>query len=127
MTHMNKRLIGSGVAMLVALAAAGTTVGAGMASNGTASDGPLSCAIETSRSGGAIAIESTATSTRAASGSYSFSVRGGGTDIRQGGEFEADAGETVALGTIMLDGGSYDLKLEVSSGGRSASCSQRIG
>lgn len=124
MTHMTRRFTGAGAAMLVGLAAAAATIGASQAS---VSDGPLSCAIETSRSGGAIAIESIARTERAASGSYSFSVRGGGTDIRQGGEFDAGAGETVTLGEVMLGGGSYDLRLEVSAGGRSVTCAQRIG
>lgn len=123
MTHTNKRFIGAAAMLLIGLGAGVAGIGASQAS---ASDGPLSCAIETSRSGGMVAIESVATSDRAVIGSYSFSVRGGGTNIRQGGEFEAAAGETVTLGQVMLGGGGYDLKLEVSAGGRSASCSQRI-
>lgn len=124
MTHTTRTFTGAGAALLIGLAAAGVSIGASQAS---VSDGPLSCAIETSRSGGGIAIESIARSERAASGSYSFSVRGGGTNIRQGGEFDARAGETVTLGEVMLGGGSYDLRLEVSAGDRSVSCSHRIG
>ncbi len=123
MTHTNKRVIGAAAMLLIGLGAGVAGIGSSQAS---ASDGPLSCAIETSRSGGMVAIESVAKSQRAVTGSYSFSVRGGGTNIRQGGEFEAGAGETVTLGQVTLSGGGYDLKLEVSAGGRTASCSQRL-
>ena len=124
MTDINKRFIGVAASLLVGLAAAGATMGASQASN---SDGPLSCAIETSRAGGTIAIRSVAGSERGISGSYSFSVRGSGTNINQGGPFEVAAGKTVTLGQVMVGGGSYDARLEVSAGGRTVSCSERIG
>jgi hypothetical protein len=124
MTTTNKTLIGAAATLLIGLGAAGTAIGAGQA---TASNGPLGCSIETSRSGGMIAIESVAKSASATTGSYTFSVRGPGTNISQGGDFEAGAGETVTLGQVMLGGGSYDLKLEVSAGGHTVSCSERLG
>ena len=123
MTHTNKRIIGAAASLLIGLGAAGATIGTSQAG---ASDGPLSCAIETSRSGGMVSIESVATSDRAVVGSYAFSVKGGGTNIRQGGEFEAGAGQSVTLGQVMLGGSGYDLRLEVSAGGRTVQCSQRI-
>lgn len=123
MTDTNIRLIGWAASVLVGVAAAGATIGASQASS---TDGPLSCAIETSRSGGMIAIESVAISDRAVAGTYSFTVRGGGTDIRQGGEFEAAAGEQVALGQVMVGGGSYEARLDVKAGGRTATCSESI-
>lgn len=123
MTHRNKMLLGWAASVAIGLVAGGAAIGAGQ----TASDGPLSCGIEQSRSGGMVRLESVATSQTSVFGTYAFKVRGSGTDISQGGEFEAAAGETVSLGMVMLgaQGASYDATLEIRANGRSVSCSQR--
>lgn len=124
MTHRNKMLLGWAASVAIGLAAGGATLAAGTA----ASEGPLSCGIEQSRSGGMVRLESVATSQTSAIGTYSFKVRGAGTNISQGGEFQAAPGETVTLGMVMLGGqsASYDAKLEVRAGGRTVTCAQRV-
>lgn len=125
MTRNNIRIVGAAASIFIGLGAAGAAIGAGQAS---ATDGPLTCEIQMSRSGGMIALESVAASDEAVAGSYSFTVRGGGTDISQGGDFEAGPGETVTLGQVMLGAnGSYDARLEVEADGRSVSCEERVG
>jgi hypothetical protein len=58
------------------------------------------------------------------SGSYSFSLAGRGTNIRQGGAFTARAGETVTLGQSMLSGDAadYDASLSLTVNGETYRC-----
>ncbi len=106
------------------------TIGAGFAAagNGQAS-GPLSCEIVATPSGGMTAIEGVARSNAALTGNYRLRVSGPGTNISQGGPFDAAAGRPATLGSVMLggSGGSYDVRLEVEAGGTTVSCSERIG
>ncbi|GGE15487.1 hypothetical protein GCM10011390_38260 [Aureimonas endophytica] len=98
-----------------------------------ASAGPLRCEIRAVPSGGMVALEALARSDRSVGGSYAFQVtsagRGGGTDIHQGGAFRAAAGETARLGRVTLgaDGAVYDATLDVTVGGRTISCTERVG
>jgi len=124
MTNRNGMLLGWAASVAIGLAAGGAAIGASQ----SASDGPLSCGIEQSRSGGMVRLESVATSQTPASGTYSFKVRGPGTDISQGGEFDAASGEKVTLGMVMVggQGASYNATLEVKANGRTVTCAQRI-
>lgn len=59
------------------------------------------------------------------SGSYELSVRSAGNVVRHGGDVAADAGQTVALGTLRLSGtaaGSIDARLDVLWNGGRSSC-----
>ena len=106
------------------------TLGAGVAAAGNGQgSGPISCEIVATPSGGMTAIEGVARSDTAMTGSYQLRVSGPGTNISQGGPFDASAGRPATLGSVMLggSGGSYDVRLEVETGGASASCSERIG
>lgn len=115
-------------ALLLGLGGA-AAIGAGQTA---LSEGPVRCEIVTSTSGGMIVLESVVHADRAASGTYDFTVAaagsGGSSDISQGGEFFASAGETVSLGQVSLGAGSaYDAELEISFDGETERCATRIG
>ena len=67
------------------------------------------------------------------SGTSSFHVgsagRTGGTNIAQGGASSAAPGRPVTLGVVTLDakGGIYNAKLQVTVGGKSVGCAERVG
>ena len=77
--------------------------------------------------------EALAHADRNVSGTYSFHVesadRTGGTNIEQGGAFSAAPGKPATLGVVTLGakGADYDAKLEVTVGGESIGCAERIG
>lgn len=106
------------------------TLGAGFATAGNGlGTGPLSCEIVATPSGRTTAIEGVVHSDATLTGSYQLRVSGPGTNISQGGPFDAAAGRPATLGSVTLGGtgGSYDVRLDVEAGGASTSCSQRIG
>lgn len=97
------------------------------------SPGPVRCEIRATPDGGMVSLEALAHTDRNVSGTYSFHVesagRTGGTDIEQGGAFSAALGRPATLGIVTLDakGGVFDAKLEVTVGGKSISCAERLG
>ena len=106
------------------------TVCAGFATAGQkANAGPLSCEIVTRASGGMTSIEGVAHADRALAGSYQLRITGPGANISQGGDFDASPGRAATLGSDTLggNGGSYDEKLEVTAGGKTTSCTERVG
>lgn len=117
----------------IAILAAGVAAGIGAATAGgdsaaRSAGGQLECEIVTSNTGGRIAIEGVAHAQRSLTGTYQLRVSGPGTNINQGGDFDAAAGRSATLGSVTLGGGQrgYDIKLEVNSGGDRASCSKRV-
>ncbi|MEO4000191.1 curli-like amyloid fiber formation chaperone CsgH [Mesorhizobium sp. CAU 1732] len=114
-----------GAAVLVAgLGAAFAASGASQAD----SDAPR-CEIIASTSGGTASIRGVVHADRALSGEYSFTVSGQGTNIRQGGAFEAQAGETATLGSVQVGGSarSLDIRLELNANGQQSVCEQTLG
>ncbi|WP_192177388.1 curli-like amyloid fiber formation chaperone CsgH [Mesorhizobium amorphae] len=95
--------------------------------------GPVRCEIRATPDGGMVLLEALAHTDRNVSGTYSFHVesagRTGGTNIEQGGAFSAAPGRPATLGIVTLDakGGVFDAKLEVTVGGNSISCAERLG
>jgi hypothetical protein len=95
--------------------------------------GPVRCEIRVTPEGGMVSLEALAHTDTNLSGTYSFHVesagRTGGTNIEQGGAFSAAPGRPATLGTVTLDakGGIYDAKLEVTVGGKSIGCAERVG
>jgi len=85
------------------------------------------CEIITRNLGGMTVIEGVVTSDKAVSGSYSLRVSGSGTNIRQGGEFDAAANEKTVLGKVSLGGSTraYDIDLKVEADGRTLPCKTR--
>jgi hypothetical protein len=105
----------------------------GGSSQATSTNGPLTCAIETAPSGGAIALEGRVEAQVALSGSYRFRVAsaapGGSTNFRQGGGFSAMPDRPLTLGRIMLGnaGAVYDATLEITAAGTTVTCTERVG
>lgn len=129
MTKFPRRFAKGLVPVLIGLGLAGAADGAGRAD---AAAEPLRCEIRETAVNGMVALEARVRSDVAASGSYSFRVTsaggGGRSDISQGGAFTAGPGEPATLGQVMLGqrGATFDARLEVTSGGRSIACSERI-
>lgn len=114
-------------ALLLVAAVSGSTL-AGMAQAARTSE-PVRCEIALSRSAGTITLRALAHSETRVSGSYRLRVSGSGSEIRQGGRFEAAPGRTAVLGTVTLgtSGGGYRADLDLDLGDEVLSCSQRIG
>ena len=110
--------------MVVGVAAAFIAAGASEASSSK-----IQCEIATTESGNFTAIESLVHATEMANGSYTLTVSGTGTNIRQGGAFSANAHETVKLGTVNLGSTSkgYDLRLDITANGKTTQCAEWIG
>lgn len=123
MTVSNKQFSIWAACMVASLAAAFAAAGASQAGSG-----PAQCEIAAKSSGGMVAIDALAHADGALNGTYRLTVSGNGTNINQAGEFDASAGETVRLGSATLGGsGSYNVKLDVTAGGVTAQCAERVG
>ena len=124
MTGTNKPFSIWAACMVASLATAFAASGAVQARSDT-----LRCEIAAGTSDGMISIEGLAHAAAATTGTYGMTISGAGANISQGGDFDAQAGQTVTLGSAMLGGSgrSYDVKLEISAGGATAHCAERIG
>lgn len=113
-------VLGSAVLMACTAGATGTGQPAATASS------PV-CEILTRSSGGMTIIEGVVTSPSALSGSYTLRVSGSGTNIRQGGDFAAAAGEKTMLGQVSLGGNAraYAINLTVEASGKTIPCNIR--
>ncbi len=95
--------------------------------------GPVPCEIRATPEGGLVSLKALAQADRKVSGTYSFRVesagRTGGTDIQQGGAFSTAPGHPATLAFVTLDaqGSVYDAKLELTVGGKSIGCAERVG
>jgi hypothetical protein len=107
--------------------------GAAFASNDddNASD-TARCEIKATQQGSMISLDGKLFADSDVSGSYRLQVTSvggsGNTNIRQGGGFSARAGDEVTLGRVMVggSGATYDASLEVTAGGETFKCSERI-
>lgn len=130
MVHSHKRFAIAAAPLLLGLGLAGATIGSGTA--GPAAAGPLRCEIAATKANGMVTLEGVLRADQPVTGSYTFRVTGAGgggsTNIAQGGGFMAGPEGPVSLGQVMLGGGSaYDASLEVSAGGATVTCSERVG
>lgn len=119
--------------------AAAVAIGVGIAAAGFgaveagANAAPLRCEIKATSSGAMITLAGVVHADRSIAGTYSFRVAGGGsagrTDISQGGEFSAGPGQAETLGQVMLggQGAVFNASLDVSAGGKTYHCKQRVG
>ncbi|MDX8478279.1 curli-like amyloid fiber formation chaperone CsgH [Mesorhizobium sp. VK24D] len=129
MTRLDKRKTVASATLLAVIAAgaAGATAG-----KDGSSSGPLRCEIRDTIEGDAILIEPIVYADKGTNGTYTVSVSGGGTsgsaNIRQGGAFEARAGNPASLGRMSLgaNGAAYEVKLKVTAGGTSVSCVKQV-
>lgn len=117
-----------------ALAVGAGIVAAGLGSGQAgATAEPLRCEIRATKASGMITLAGIVHADSRIDGSYSFRVAGGGsggrTDISQGGEFTAGPGQAETLGQVMLGGSGavFDASLDVTAGGRTWRCSERVG
>ena len=129
MTRLSKHLA-SGSAALLALSLTGIALAS--AHTERSSDEPISCEIRSTENRGMITLESLIHSDTAISGQYRFKVQSAGqsgnSNISQGSNFSAKAGEPVQIGRMMLSAGSvYDASLDVTVRGVTFSCAERIG
>jgi len=85
---------------------------------------PFACEIAVDETAAGTTFRGLVQANDALSGRYSLRLAGRGTDIRQGGAFDARAGETLTLGQSMLSGAAsaYDTDLTVTVDGQSYSC-----
>jgi len=129
MTRFTKHLtIGSAALLALSL------TGVALAGTSTAkpSDDPISCEIKASENRGMITLETLIHSDTSIQGQYRFKVksagRSGNTNISQGSNFRAAAGESLQLGRMMLSSGAvYDASLDVTVSGVHFNCAERIG
>lgn len=109
-----------------ALILAGAGLGAACTTASVAQDtaAPFACQISVEETGRATAFRGLVQANESLSGSYSLSLSGRGTNIRQGGAFSAQAGETVTLGQSMLSGDAadYDAELSLTVNGATYRC-----
>lgn len=117
-------LVGGSALVLVAapLAFGGTNPGVASAAP---RDG-LECAFETSKVAGGVKIEAVVETTKPAEGAYRLQLlktsQGGTSAVTQGGAFSAAPGERVVLGTVMLDSGTIEATLSVTSNRGNHNC-----
>ena len=130
MFSTGRRMLIPAATLLLGAGAAATSVGAGQAGS---SGGPVHCEIQATTSGGMVTLQGVVRADKAVSGSYTFRVESAGgsgnSDISQGGDFSARAGDPATLGQVMLGGNGsiYDARLEVTAGGRTYRCDERVG
>lgn len=106
------------------LAGAGLAAACTTASVAQETAAPFACQISVDDTGRSTAFRGLVQANESLSGSYSFSLAGRGTNIRQGGAFSARAGETVTLGQSMLSGdpADFDAELTLTVNGETYSC-----
>jgi hypothetical protein len=121
MTIFDKRLAIVAIPVALSLGMVGASASGGNA------DGPVQCRIEAKTDGGMIAFRGTLQADTDITGSYTFRIgssgNGNSTNIRQGGNFSARAGEEIHLGQAALSaGGQYDVNFEVTANGQTYRC-----
>ncbi len=125
----NSKLLTRVAPVVLGIAAAG----AAYASSDDGDTGPAICQIKATQQGSMISLEGVVLADSAVTGTYRFQIASvggsGNTNIRQGGGFSAGAGDEVTLGKVMVGGygASYDASLEVTLGGETYQCSERVG
>ena len=91
------------------------------------------CEIKAASNGGMLALQGVVHAGMALSGSYQMRVSGqgpgGSSNLNQGGQFNAAAGEAVTLGQVIVDnsGGTYDVMLSIDSAVGKVDCQGYFG
>jgi CsgH protein len=114
-------LIIAGLGLAVATSATATP-------STTSDAAPLACDIAVEQNGRMVSFQGRVQASEDLSGTYSLMLSGGGTSIRQGGAFSADAGDIVTLGQANLSGtpSRYDVELTLSVGGTTYNCATNL-
>ena len=110
----------AGVGLAAGCAATATTP----TTASTLSYAPLACTLDVEQNGRLVAFQGHVQANEPVSGTYSLTLSGGGTNIRQGGPFSARPGETVTLGQANLSGtpDRYDAELSITVNGTTYNC-----
>lgn len=113
----------AGTIAVVAAATAWTTT------DTLANDTAPNCQIEETSRGSALSLKGAISSVPGTTGTYSFSVEGTGTNIRQRGRFTTDDHGKASLGSVLLgnSGAVYDARLIVNIRGKAFECADRFG
>lgn len=124
------RMLMTSLAALLPLGLAFGAVAGGDAPD-TYAAGPR-CDVRVVNEGGTLVLEGLAFSEVPSSGSYDFKITqggpAGGSNISQGGDFEAGPGEEASLGLISLsDQGDYSATLTVRWHDGAPGCTRRVG
>ena len=91
------------------------------------------CEIKAASNDGMLALQGVVHAGMALSGSYQMRVSGqgpgGSSNLNQGGQFNAAAGEAVTLGQVIVDnsGGTYDVMLSIDSAVGKVDCQGYFG
>ena len=116
---------------VIALLGSGVIASTGVTTGHENQDGPLACEIAVKHQGNRVVIQPTVHADESMRGEFSFRVKGSGssgnTNIRQANNFHVEAGDSIAVGKIMLNGNkSYTATLELEADGNSAQCQEEI-
>lgn len=89
---------------------------------------PIACDVAVEQHGRMVSFQGRVQASEDLSGIYSLTLSGGGTNIRQGGPFAAEAGDIVTLVQANLSGspGRYDVDLTLSIDGETYSCATSL-
>ena len=89
---------------------------------------PIACDVAVDQNGRMVSFQGRVQASHDLTGTYSLTLSGGGTNIRQGGAFAADAGDIVTLGQANLSGtpDRYDVDLTLSIDGETYSCATNL-
>ncbi len=112
-----------------ALACTVILAGLGLAAaSGATTTAPLACDITVDQTGRMVHFQGRVQATTPLSGTYSLTLSGGGTNLRQGGAFTAAAGEIVTLGQANLSGTPerYDVDMTLNVGGTIYNCAPNL-
>jgi len=129
MLSTHKRLSAGIITLLLGLGAGGAAVNASQTSS---NDAPVRCEIDVSTHNGIITLNGLVHTDLAIDGSYQFSVKGAGwsgsSNIRQGGDFTADPGDTITVAKVSLgaNGARYIANLKIKADDTHIECSKTI-
>jgi len=115
---------------VIALLALGGASVAASTTNG-ADNGGLACGVSTQNAHNMLTLEGVVQSPEAISGEYRFALKssgaGGSSNISQGGQFSAQAGESVSLGKMTINAGANtNIDFSITTGGQKYDCSQQV-
>lgn len=117
------------IALGLVIAAIAAT--SGMANSNSPAANGVQCGISKSTQNGMQVLEGVLLSPKQVSGEYRFAIQsfsnGGSSNISQGGEFIARAGEETRLGNAMINAGAKtNVTFEVTANGKKLDCSQDL-
>ncbi len=116
------------IGLVVAVASTLGTLGATSTPGDETANDPLSCGIEVNETGGNARLEGWVLADKDSHGTYEMKIRksgrGGSSTINQSGDFSVKAGETQALGTVLINGAKnqIDAKLLLHVNGKKFVC-----